>query len=445
MKTKKIIALGMAAAMVASLVAGCGSSRSEDESEKSSEAVVLQWWGSFPENMGPNQVCEAFNKIDPNLQVEYTRFVNDDAGNTKLDVSLMSDSSIDVFLSLNDVLLKKRIDNGFAYPLDELFDDVGFNIEGDYDEAIEEKKIDGHYYSLPAKKMTSMILYNKDMFDENGIPYPSADWTYEEFLDTAKKLTKGEGNDKVYGYFFPGYDSGQPATSMLVGKLGADWMYSEDGASTQIDTADVEDVTEKYLERVEEGIEPSYVDVTTQKMEPANMLLTGKAAMVYGDWVVRDVKDISNYPHNFKVGFATMPRLSEDQESNYTTSYTDDMSINSKSEHPEEAMKFIKWYIEEGMDYVAPFARIPACKKYDDEKVASLIFGDQEELFDMESAKSIYLAGTDFSIRKNLTAATEINTILTEEFDKVFAGSQSVEETLQNAQKRADEKIEQEQ
>lgn len=94
MKTKKIIALGMAAAMVASLVAGCGSSRSEDESEKSSEAVVLQWWGSFPENMGPNQVCEAFNKIDPNLQVEYTRFVNDDAGNTKLDVSLMSDGSL---------------------------------------------------------------------------------------------------------------------------------------------------------------------------------------------------------------------------------------------------------------------------------------------------------------------------------------------------------------
>ena len=37
------------------------------------------------------------------------------------------------------------------------------------------------------------------------------------------------------------------------------------------------------------------------------------------------------------------------------------MSINSKSEHKVEAMKFIKWYIEEGMDYVAPFARfLPA-------------------------------------------------------------------------------------
>ena len=442
MNRKKLISVGLTAAMLTGLLAGCGdSSQNSSQNGSGSEPVVLQWWGSFPENMGPNQVCEAFNKIDPNLQVEYTRFVNDDAGNTKLDVSLMSDSSIDVFLRLNDVLLNKRIDSGYAEPLDELFDKVGFNIKDDYDDAIEQRQKDGHYYSLPANKMTSTILYNKDMFDEAGVAYPDADWTYDEFLDVATKLTHGEGNNKVYGYFFPGYDAGQPATSMLVSKLGADWMYTEDGTKAAIDTDDVKDVTEKYLDRVEKGVEPSYVDVTTQKMEPANMLLTGKAAMVYGDWCVRDVKDLDNYPHDFKVGFATMPRLSENQDKNLTTSYTDDMSINSKSEHKVEAMKFIKWYIEEGMDYVAPFARIPACKKYDEEKVASLIFGDKSDLFDMDSAKNIYLKGTDFSTRKNLAAATEVNTILTEEFDKAFAGAQSVDKTLANAQKRADEKI----
>ena len=103
-----------------------------------------------------------------------------------------------------------------------------------------------------------------------------------------------------------------------------------------------------------------------------------------------------------------------------------------------EAMAIIR---NHGGDYVAPFARIPACKKYDADKIASLIFGDQQDLFDMDSARDVYLAGTDFSIRKNLTASTEINTILTEEFDKTFAGAQSVEDTLKNAQKRADEKI----
>ena len=304
------------------------------------------------------------------------------------------------------------------YPLDELFESAGFSLEDDYDENIAQKEINGHYYSLPAKRITSTILYNQKMFDDAGIPYPSDDWTYDEFIDTARKLTKGEGNDKVYGWFFPGYDAGQPALRMIESKLGLDWMYAPDGKSAAIDTDDVKDLTEKYLQRVEEGIEPSYVDVTTQKMEPANMLLTGKAAMVFGDWVVRNVKDTDNYPHDFKVGFARMPRLSADQENNYTTSYSDDLSINSKSQHPQEAMKFIKWYLEEGMDYVAPYARIPACKKYDADKVASLIFGEQSDLFDMESAKNIYLTPTDFYVRKNMPVATEINTILTEEFDK---------------------------
>ena len=156
MNRKKLISVGLTAAMLTGLLAGCGdSSQNSSQNGSGSEPVVLQWWGSFPENMGPNQVCEAFNKIDPNLQVEYTRFVNDDAGNTKLDVSLMSDSSIDVFLSLNDVLLNKRIDSGYAEPLDELFDKVGFNIKDDYDDAIEQRQKDGHYYSLPAKKMQS--------------------------------------------------------------------------------------------------------------------------------------------------------------------------------------------------------------------------------------------------------------------------------------------------
>ncbi len=442
MKAKKILAIGLVSSMAVGMLAGCGSTDEKKEGKtKEGEPVVLQWWGSFPEEMGPNQVCEAFNKIDPNLQVEYTRFVNDDAGNTKLDVTLMSDSSIDIFLSLNEVQLKKRIDSGYAYPMDELFEKTGFSIEDNYEEVIEERKIDDHYYSLPAKRMTRTILYNKDMFDEAGVPYPDPNWTYDEFLDTARKLTKGEGENKVYGYMFPGYDSGEPATSMLNGKVGANWIYNEDGTASNINTDDMKDVLEKYLSRVEEGIEPSYVDVTTQKMEPANMLLTGKAAMVYGDWVLRDVKDTETYPHDFKVGFANMPLLSANQEHNYTTSYTDDMSINSKSEHPEEAMKFIKWYIEEGMDYVAPFARIPASKKYDEEKVTDLIFKDSEDLFDMDSAKSVYVKGTDLSVRTNFTESTEINTILTEEFDKAFAGAQSVEKTLENAQKRADEKL----
>ena len=108
MRTRRTVALGLSAVMAVSVLSGCGSSSSSTtadtkgesnaSAESSTEPVVLHWWGSFAENMGPEQVCEAFNKIDPNLQVEYTRYVNDDAGNTKLDMTLMSDDSIVVLL-----------------------------------------------------------------------------------------------------------------------------------------------------------------------------------------------------------------------------------------------------------------------------------------------------------------------------------------------------------
>ena len=84
MRTRRTVALGLSAVMAVSVLSGCGSSSSSTtadtkgesnaSAESSTEPVVLHWWGSFAENMGPEQVCEAFNKIDPNLQVEYTMF-----------------------------------------------------------------------------------------------------------------------------------------------------------------------------------------------------------------------------------------------------------------------------------------------------------------------------------------------------------------------------------
>lgn len=437
------MAITIGSAMLAGTISGCGKTASEEKISAANEAepVVLQWWGTFQEQQGPELVCEAFNKLDPNLQVQYTRYVNDDAGNTKLDVTLMADSSVDVFLNMNDVLMKKRIDSGFTLVLDDLLEKNSMDMQTYYGDTAKMLTTDGHYHYMPAKRITSTILYNQSMFDEAGVPYPQPNWTYDEFIDAAQKLTKGEGQDKVYGYMFPGYDAGQPALRMLEAELGLNWMYTDDGQHANIDRPEVKYALEKYLERVEKEIEPSYVDVTTQKMEPANMLLTEKAAMIFGDWCVRNVKDLDTYPHDFKVGFATMPRLNTQQQENYTTSLTDCMSISAKSEHPEEAMKFVKWYIEEGMDYIAPFARIPASATYSAEETAELLFGDKMDLFDEESAKSVYLKGTDFSIRTNLTAATEINTILTEEFSKVFAGVQSVDETLQKSQERAEQKI----
>ncbi len=51
----------------------------------------------------------------------------------------------------------------------------------------------GIYY-LPEYFNVSLLYYNKDMFDEAGIAYPTIDWDYDDFFAAGKTLTKTDAN-----------------------------------------------------------------------------------------------------------------------------------------------------------------------------------------------------------------------------------------------------------
>ncbi len=44
-------------------------------------------------------------------------------------------------------------------------------------------------YAVPRDVSNLVIYYNKDIFDRNNVPYPQENWTFDEFLQTCKKLT----------------------------------------------------------------------------------------------------------------------------------------------------------------------------------------------------------------------------------------------------------------
>ncbi|MBM4460737.1 MAG: sugar ABC transporter substrate-binding protein [Chloroflexi bacterium] len=58
----------------------------------------------------------------------------------------------------------------------------------------------GKRYLIPLQMATMIMFYAKKPFKEAGIPFPTDDWTWEQFLDTAKKLTKTDGANKLFGY-----------------------------------------------------------------------------------------------------------------------------------------------------------------------------------------------------------------------------------------------------
>lgn len=48
---------------------------------------------------------------------------------------------------------------------------------------------DGTLPGLPVDVALPLIVYNKEIFDKAGLPYPQEGWTWDEMMETAKKLT----------------------------------------------------------------------------------------------------------------------------------------------------------------------------------------------------------------------------------------------------------------
>ncbi len=60
---------------------------------------------------------------------------------------------------------------------------------------------------FPFASGAELLYYNKTMFDAAGLDYPTPEWTFQDVLDAAAKLTtdtNGDGQPDQWGYF-PNY------------------------------------------------------------------------------------------------------------------------------------------------------------------------------------------------------------------------------------------------
>lgn len=57
----------------------------------------------------------------------------------------------------------------------------------------------GKQYGIAYDCGPYMLFYNKDLFDQAGIAYPTNNWTLEDLKQAAIKITRGSGADKIFG------------------------------------------------------------------------------------------------------------------------------------------------------------------------------------------------------------------------------------------------------
>ena len=148
-------------------------------------------------------------------------------------------------------------------------------------------------------------MINKSMLDAAGFPIPKMNWTWNDYREYARKLTKGEGQDKVYGSYFHTFKN---YGLMGVYSTKMDNAYYKDG-SLNFDDPNLKDWLKfRYdMENVDKTSVP-LMDIKTSKLAYRNEFFTGKVAMVpTGTWMLAEIKDIK-WPHDFQTTFAPLPK-----------------------------------------------------------------------------------------------------------------------------------------
>ncbi len=74
-----------------------------------------------------------------------------------------------------------------------------------YDVITDFFKSEGKPYAIPAEVNPMGIGYNIDMFEEFGVTTPyehfqNDTWTWDTFVETAKEMMRGEGDEKIWGW-----------------------------------------------------------------------------------------------------------------------------------------------------------------------------------------------------------------------------------------------------
>jgi ABC-type glycerol-3-phosphate transport system substrate-binding protein len=69
-------------------------------------------------------------------------------------------------------------------------------------------KFEGKTYYLTREWNNMCIHYNTKAFEEAGIERPRDDWTWDDFITIAEKLTKGEAGNRSFGFGLPFFNFG---------------------------------------------------------------------------------------------------------------------------------------------------------------------------------------------------------------------------------------------
>ncbi len=272
-------------------------------------------------------IAREFEKDNPGVKIEM-EFVGWAELWNKIITSIGAGAAPDV-MYIASRWIPVLADMGAIIPLDEYITPEKRELY--YDMVWDTVTYNGHVYGVVRAMSTKVFIYNKKLFEENGVKIPT---TWDELLEAAKKIhnpAKG-----VYGIAMAGKRFVSTVTQFLQYLYANDGKIVDEEGNVVIDKPNAVRALEFYKE-LSNYAQPGIIEWTREDL--IKLFETGKVGM-YIDHVHNALKAIEK---GVDVGFFLIPGGPDSVKRYSTVIVTDCIAISSQTKKKDLALKFMNY------------------------------------------------------------------------------------------------------
>jgi multiple sugar transport system substrate-binding protein len=372
---------------------------------------------------------ELFNRLYPTYRLRL------DPGQgtwEKVIVQCLAGVGPDLFDCYNGFQLMAYVRSGAALDVTEAWAERGMKLDEVWP-CLTPLFADGdRIYGHPDNTHAPAVWYNKALFDAAGIPYPAPDWTWDDCIEIARKLTVRDARDRPVQFGLMMARLEWPAVFL------AQWggrMYTPEGTRCILDSPEgvaglqfAMDLIHKYRVMPNWTEELAMATAGGWGMGPISMFGAGRGAMAIGGrwWLCmlrnKDYKGL-------RLGAVTLPKGPYDRVFGGGRSTL----VNANSKHIEGALCFLEYmhgeYWNQLINHQAD-ALGPVIKYHYGEYEAEFLHNPEHPEEDYNATWRTALEKAEITEVSPYVNGQAVDRVMLQETDKAWANLKSARETL---------------
>ncbi len=200
MQVRKTLSVTLSLVLVI-LTAGLAGCVAPADSSGAMEQTVVTWamWGSPAEIATHQAVADQYMADNPDVAIEILAEPWSDYF-TKMQALWAGGDEV----LIPDVLFlwptPQYAAEGVLENLQPYIERDGYNLDDYWPALLESAKYNGDVYGFPRDIGLEVLYYNKDIFDEVGVPYPDDSWTWADLQTAADQLKVVDDSGRVSRY-----------------------------------------------------------------------------------------------------------------------------------------------------------------------------------------------------------------------------------------------------